>query len=260
VGKLQEVLDICRQITSSVPTDAEDLEDVIQAVMTSVKDRMMAVVGASDMEICPIEDESEVPSLEGVSYILRGSDGKTMAMWKVTMSGKLEKEDKALLEVMIPYLSWTLENGLAMITLSDEHRRLSKEHYVHGMHLEENKRQNIVKKACLFLVAGITPYIDRVVNEVHKLTSFNYLADPEIKVAKYRYLDELLACINDYNEIQSIILSFFDMFKEVCAFTVFKRIVAFFGELFPVYKTTIIFLKAACHYIGKEFCAATVNV
>ena len=162
---------------------------------------MMAVVGASDMEICPIEEDSEVSSLEGVSYILRGADGKPLAMWKVTMSGKLEKEDKALLEVMIPYLSWTLENGLAMITLSDEHRRLSKEHYVHGMHLEENKRQNIVKKACLFLVTGITPYIDRVVNEVHKLTSFNYLADPEIKVAKYRYLDELLACINDYNEI-----------------------------------------------------------
>ena len=201
VGKLQEVLDICRQITASVPTDAEDLDDVIQAVMNSVKHRAMAVVGASDMEIIPIEEGSEIPSSEGVSYFLRGADGQPLAMWKVTMSDKMDKEDKALLEVMIPYLSWTLENGLAMISLSDEHRRLSKEHYVHGMHLEENKRQNIVKKACLFLVAGITPYIDRVVNEVHKLTSFNYLANLEIKVAKYRYLDELLACINEYNEI-----------------------------------------------------------
>ena len=45
-----------------------------------------------------------------------------------------------------------LENGLAFISLGDERKRLEKEQYVHEQHLAENKRQNLVKKACLFIV------------------------------------------------------------------------------------------------------------
>ena len=82
----------------------------------------------------------------------------------------MKKDDKALMRVITPYISWTLENGLAFISLGDERKRLEKEQYVHEQHLAENKRQNLVKKACLFIVTGIMSYIDRIMNEVHKLT------------------------------------------------------------------------------------------
>ena len=120
------------------------------------------------------------------------------------MESEGKKEDKALLEVIVPYLSWTLENGLAIIGLGEERRRLEKEQYVHEQHLVENKRQNVVKKACLFIVTGITPYIDRVVNEVHKLVSFNYLAKKEVKESKFQYIGELVSCINEYNDILAL--------------------------------------------------------
>ena len=203
-GKLKETLEICRQITASVPSDAEEMEDVVEAIMQAVKDRILALVGASDMAIVLCEDgELAVKDGEG-TFCLKNSEGHPMAMWRLETSSAIRKEDKALLGVIVPYLSWTLENGLALISLGDERRRLEKEQYVHEQHLVENKRQNLMKKACLSIVTGITPYIDRVVNEVHKLLSFNYLSDKEIKEGKYLYMDELITRINEYNDILAL--------------------------------------------------------
>ena len=202
VNKLKKTLEICRQITASVPADAEDLDDVIDAVMNSVRQSLQELVGISEMEIYQLDEER--PQAEGVTFGLNRPDGQPMAIWRVVPSMPLSKEDKALLEVIVPYLSWTLENGLAVISLGDERRRLEKEQYVHEQHLVENKRQNQIKKACLFIVTSITPYIDRVVNEVHKLTSFNYLANREIKAEKYKYIGELVARINEYNDILAL--------------------------------------------------------
>ena len=204
IERLRTTLEISKQITASVSSDAEEVEDVIDAVMASVKEKIKNLVGASDMEIIPIED-GIIPTLEGgLSFVLKDSEGQAIGLWKIEMEAEVRKEDKALLEVIVPYLSWTLENGLAMIGLGEERRRLEKEQYVHEQHLIENKRQNLVKKACLFIVTGITPYIDRVVNEVHKLISFNYLANKEVKESKYQYIGELITRINEYNDILAL--------------------------------------------------------
>ena len=55
--------------------------------------------------------------------------------------------------------------------LSDERIQLEKQRYVYEQHIAGNKRQNLIKKACLAIVNGINPYIDRILNEVHKLTT-----------------------------------------------------------------------------------------
>ena len=204
IERLRTTLEISKQVTASVSSDAEAVEDVIEAIMSSVKEKIMALVGASDMEIIPLES-GVIPIVEGgFSFVLKDSEGQPIGLWRISMESELKKEDKALLEVVAPYLSWTLENGLAIIGLGEERRRLEKEQYVHEQHLVENKRQNVVKKACLFIVTGITPYIDRVVNEVHKLVSFNYLAKKEVKESKFQYIGELVSCINEYNDILAL--------------------------------------------------------
>ena len=205
VDKLKLALEVCRRMTASVPSDASEMEDVIEAVMGAVKERILSLTGASDMQILPVDEEGNLPLPVGdASFVLKGSEGKALAVWSLEMPVALAKEDRALLEVIVPYLSWTLENGLALISLGDEQKRLEKEQYVHEQHLVDNKRQNVVKKACMFIVTGITPYIDRVVNEVHKLVAFDYLANPSIKKEKYRYMDELVERINEYNDILSL--------------------------------------------------------
>ena len=200
VDKLKTTLDICRRITACVPSDAEEVGDVIAAIMGAVKESILALVGATDMDIRPVGEEVD----GDLSFCLKRSDGESLCVWSLRMPMPVKKEEKTLLEVIVPYMEWTLENGLALISLGDERRRLEKEQYVHEQHLVENKRQNLVKKACLFLVNGITPYIDRVVNEVHKLTTFNYLSNKEIKESKYRYIDELITRINEYNDILAL--------------------------------------------------------
>ena len=204
VERLKEALEICREITASVPSDAEELEDVTEAILASVKQKLMILVGATDMSIRPMGEEEECPKPSEKEFLLKDSEGKVIGVWEVEVPTGIRKEERTLLEVIVPYLSWTLENGLAMIVLGDERRRLEKEQYVHEQHLVENKRQNLVKKACLFLVAGITPYIDRVVNEVHKLLNFGYLSDKDIKEGKYQYVSELVTRIKEYNEILAL--------------------------------------------------------
>lgn len=205
VNKLKDTLEICRRIISSVPADAEEIEDVTDAIQRAVKEKILKLVNARDMYIC-LEDDSEVVNVSGVctDIFLKTAGKQHLGVWNIYSDASLKKDDKALLQVIGPYISWTLDNGLSLISLGDERKRLEKEQYVHEKHLIENKRQNVVKKACLFIVTGITPYIDRVVNEVHKLTSFNYLADKTIKDGKYQYISELTARINEYNDILAL--------------------------------------------------------
>lgn len=205
IRKLKEALDICRQITSAVPSDAEDVETVVEAITGTVHEKVLALVGASSMEIC-LDGMEETGSHSGMctEFPLRTSEKQLLGTWKVYTDFPLKKDDKALLRIIVPYLSWTIGNGQTLVSLSDECRRIEKEQYVHEQHLVENKRQNLVKKACLFIVTSITPYIDRIVNEVGKLVSFNYLANPEIKLSKYNYLEELVVRINEYNDILAL--------------------------------------------------------
>lgn len=211
IDKLKRTLEVCRKITASVPIDANEIEDVTKAVVSSVRNDILQLVGATDFRIaakCGEEEEEEKKkSGEGIcTSFLLNIPGREQPLGEVYLYSlhKMKKDDKALMQVITPYISWTMENGLAFISLGDERKRLEKEQYIHEQHLAENKRQNLVKKACLFIVTGIMPYIDRIINEVHKLTAHNYMKNEEIKESKYQYIDELITRINEYNDILAL--------------------------------------------------------
>lgn len=207
IDKLKRTLEICRKITASVPIDAEEIEDVTEAVEASVKEDILQLTGATDFRIVVEKEEEKEISGEGdcTRFVLNIPNGeRSLGEVYLFSPHKMKKDDKALMQVITPYISWTLENGLAFISLGDERKRLEKEQYIHEQHLAENKRQNLVKKACLFIVTGIMPYIDRIMNEVHKLTAYNYIQNKEIKESKYRYIDELITRINEYNDILAL--------------------------------------------------------
>ena len=204
VAKLRETLDVCRQITVSVPSDVQDLESVIDVVMHVAKHRILSLVDASDMSIVPSGESKQNLSEKGIDFLLKGSKGQVLGVWNFVLDKPMSKEDKALVKVILPYISWTLENGQALVSLGDERCRLEKELYVYEQHLVENKRQNLIKKACLFIVTGMAPYIDRIVNEVHKLIANNYWGDKKVKEGKYKYINELVTRIIEYNDILAL--------------------------------------------------------
>ena len=117
---------------------------------------------------------------------------------------RLNKDEQALVKVITPYIAWALDNGMTFISLGDERNKLEKQRYVYEQHIAGNKRQNLIKKSCLAIVDGINPYIDRIINEVHKLTEKGFINDDRIKKEKYQYIDELVTTINEYNDILAL--------------------------------------------------------
>lgn len=171
VNRLQQILALCRDITSSIPMDVPLIQRGLDALFGR---------GRMTLEI----------SEEGKAALVSRH-------W-------LSRDEKALVHVLEPYISWAADNEQMLESLSEERMQLEKQRYIYEQHIAGNKRQNLVKKACLAIVNGVHPYIDRILNEVHKLIEKGYIHDDKIKKEKYEYINELVDTINEYNDILAL--------------------------------------------------------
>lgn len=171
VERLQRILTLCRDITSSIPMNVPLIQQGFDQLFGK---------GRLQLEI-PEEGKAALVPLH-----------------------RLNRDEKALVHVLEPYIVWAADNEQMVEALSDERMQLEKQRYVYEQHIAGNKRQNLIKKACLAIVNGINPYIDRILNEVHKLTERGYIDNAKIKKEKYQYIDELVTTINEYNDILAL--------------------------------------------------------
>ena len=171
VERLQRILTLCRDITSSIPMNVPLIQQGIDQLFGK---------GRLQLEI-PEEGKAALVPLH-----------------------RLNRDEKALVHVLEPYIVWAADNEQMVEALSDERMQLEKQRYVYEQHIAGNKRQNLIKKACLGIVNGINPYIDRILNEVHKLTERGDIDNAKIKKEKYQYIDELVTTINEYNDILAL--------------------------------------------------------
>lgn len=171
VERLQRILTLCRDITSSIPMNVPLIQQGIDQLFGK---------GRLQLEIPEEGKAAQVPL------------------------HRLNRDEKALVHVLEPYIVWAADNEQMVEALSDERMQLEKQRYVYEQHIAGNKRQNLIKKACLAIVNGINPYIDRILNEVHKLTERGYIDNAKIKKEKYQYIDELVTTINEYNDILAL--------------------------------------------------------
>ena len=171
VERLQRILTLCRDITSSIPMNVPLIQQGIDQLFGK---------GRLQLEISEEGKAALVPL------------------------HRLNRDEKALVHVLEPYIVWAADNEQIVEALSDERMQLEKQRYVYEQHIAGNKRQNLIKKACLAIVNGINPYIDRILNEVHKLTERGYIDHAKIKKEKYQYIDELVTTINEYNDILAL--------------------------------------------------------
>lgn len=178
-ARLKQTLEVCRKITAAIPVEVNSESEIIDAITEAIRPDMEELFDAPEFRIAT--DQFEVLSRH-----------------------KLSKDEQALVRVITPYITWALENGMTLISLGDERNQLEKQRYVYEQHIASNKRQNLIKKSCLAIVNGINPYIDRIINEVHKLTEKGFINDDRIKREKYQYIDELVTTINEYNDILAL--------------------------------------------------------
>lgn len=170
------MLDICQKITASIPADAQTEEEIVDSIRTAV---------------CP-----ELEKLFGVKDI-RIDNGQ------LVFTRRMSKDEQAMVRVITP-ISMGNRQRHDVHLLGDERRRLEKQRYIYEQHIAGNKRQNLIKKACMAIVNGIHPYIDRIINEVQKLTQKGFIKEERIKEEKYQYIDELVTTINEYNDILAL--------------------------------------------------------
>ncbi|MDR0891496.1 MAG: DUF5113 domain-containing protein [Mediterranea sp.] len=171
IERLGQVLALCRNITFSIPMDVPLIQSGLDDLFGPGRLKLETPAGGR-------------PSL--------------------VPTHRLGRDEQALVKVLMPYVDWAADNEQKADLLTEERRYLEKRRYIFEQHIAENKRQNLVKKACLAIVNGIMPYIDRILNEVHKLTEKGYIHDEQIKREKFQYIEELVNTINEYNDILAL--------------------------------------------------------
>ncbi|MCD8310461.1 MAG: DUF5112 domain-containing protein [Prevotellaceae bacterium] len=175
--RLRLMLDICQKITSSIPADARSTGEIEAALLAATSDGLEALFGVQ---------------------------GTLIKEGRLAVPRALDKDEEAMARLLNAYIQWALDNGTTAISLGDERRRLEKRRYVHELHIAGDKRQNLVKRACIAIVEGIQPYIDRIAGEVGKLTVNGTLCPAPVRRERYQYMDELVTAINEYNDILSL--------------------------------------------------------
>ena len=171
IERLQKTLLLCKDITASVPMD-----------LSLIQEKINDLFGANKVLLTLDED-------------------KTINLKEL---GRTTRDDRALIHILLPYFDWAINYEITNEKLNDERIQLEKQKYIYDQHIIIGKRQNIIKKTCFAIVTGITPYIDRILNEVNKLTSNKSSFTTDIKKEKYRYIDELVTTINEYNDILAL--------------------------------------------------------
>ena len=144
VEKLRQALEFSRRLLVAVPDEDADEEEVATCLSEAV--------------------QADFESLFGCRFTLdeKGEMMPEAGHW-------LSKDERALLEVIRPYWEHAVRNARYFVMLGDEQQQLAKEKYIHEQHIVDNKRRNIVKKACVSIVTGIVISAGRVFGEAAAL-------------------------------------------------------------------------------------------
>ena len=70
----------------------------------------------------------------------------------------------------------------------------------------------------------------------------------------------LMAFVDNDLKRQSVVKRFFYPFEKVGALAVLQSVITLFGQLLPIDKASVVFGKAACHHVSKEFCLRVVDI
>lgn len=180
IEKLSITAELCNYITSSIPTEAEDQEELLNIIHEELDPKLNDIFN----QRVDIVLNDETSSLE------------------LKTSGNLDKDDADILSLLTPYVNWAYQYGSTFLHLAEDFKQLEKERYSHELHIIENKRKNLEKRTCMSIVLGITPFMDRALNEINRLNDGNQTE--EQKHERYIYIQELIEKINEYNDIMSL--------------------------------------------------------
>ncbi|MBO4658445.1 MAG: DUF5112 domain-containing protein [Prevotella sp.] len=114
------------------------------------------------------------------------------------MRRKRSKEN-ALDDLLQPLAKWKSDNETYMEQLDEQYEEIMERKAMSALHIENNKRLNLEQRAKVSLVNNITPIIDRMLHEIHRLNANDENA--ATREERYQYVAELTDHIIEYNAI-----------------------------------------------------------
>lgn len=170
-ARLRELIELCKTMTSAMPSEAVDEEDISSVVHKAVDESVHKLI----------------PDVKGD--------------WTKYDVNKLENFDKEMLIVLQVLYNWILENGRVVIEMNEESERVDSVRYIHEKRINDSKRQYIDKSTSVSIVNGITPFLDRAIREVGKLKNLDVQKDGEEINQRLVYVNELVDKIEAYNDV-----------------------------------------------------------
>ena len=98
-----------------------------------------------------------------------------------------------------PLNKWKQQNEQHVEKEKEQFEEINEQREIVKSHILNNKKRNLEQRAKISLVMSITPFIDRMLNEIHRLLASG--EDDTVRTERYQYVAELTDKINEYNEV-----------------------------------------------------------
>lgn len=112
---------------------------------------------------------------------------------------KRNKKNNTIDELLLPLEEWKRRNEEETEANNEKYESILENYGIIQLNIAKNKKTNIEQRAKTSLVNSITPFIDRMINEIKRLSENEEAKD--VRKERYEYIAELTDSINDYNEM-----------------------------------------------------------
>lgn len=113
---------------------------------------------------------------------------------------RLRNDNKFSMEHLLePLKRWQKEEEADRMKQKDNFEQIDERIQMEKLYLSDNLKKNIEQRAKMALVNSITPFIDRIINEIKRLRERK--EEVALRADRYAYISELTDQINEYNNV-----------------------------------------------------------
>ena len=113
---------------------------------------------------------------------------------------RLRNDNKFSMEHLLePLKRWQKEEEADRMKQEDNFEQIDERIQMEKLYLSDNLKKNIEQRAKMALVNSITPFIDRIINEIKRLRERK--EEVALRADRYAYISELTDQINEYNNV-----------------------------------------------------------
>ena len=121
-------------------------------------------------------------------------------LWLFGHLSRKDRHDDELESLLLPLRQWQQWQQRNSEQTQERIEEINEERQMCEMHTETYARQSLENRAKMSLINSVTPFIDRIINEVRMLMQ-RPNEPSDVKQERYAYILQLIDKINDYNAL-----------------------------------------------------------